>query len=211
MEAEKLFCLFRRGTFSLNQLSYYTMESIAQDVIHNAVKGDKDAFEQIYRHYGSFVYSVALRMCQNEPDAEEVTQDVFILLYRKLRSYRFDSAFSTWLYRIAVNVTLNYLKKHKRLRMKAAEYEIEQDVTVSPAREIEYQIDAEYREKKIQEILMTLNPDQRMCFILRTVEEMPYEEIAVTLGINVNTVKSRIKRAREHLMALRTEVMTHEL
>ncbi|PIQ88210.1 MAG: hypothetical protein COV73_00005, partial [Candidatus Omnitrophica bacterium CG11_big_fil_rev_8_21_14_0_20_43_6] len=87
------------------------MNDLAPDVLERASAGDIDAFEEIYKATSSFVYNVALRITWNNANAEEVTQDVFMKIYRNLKSFGFRSAFKTWVYRITVNTAINHYRK----------------------------------------------------------------------------------------------------
>ena len=90
------------------------MVDIAMDILVRASEGDMDAFEQVYKAASGFVYNVALRVVRNNADAEEVTQDVFMKIYRNLKNFQFRSAFKTWVYRITVNTAINYYRKSKK-------------------------------------------------------------------------------------------------
>ncbi len=90
------------------------MKDIALDVLERASAGNMDAFEEIYRATSSFVYNVALRVTRNSANAEEVTQDVFMKIYRNLKGFQFRSAFKTWVYRITVNTAINRYRKSNK-------------------------------------------------------------------------------------------------
>ena len=176
------------------------MREITRDILTKAAEGSMSAFEEIYRATSGFVYTVAVKIIGNRADAEEVTQDVFVKVHRKLEQFRFRSSFTTWLYRIAVNSAISASRKSAKRR--ASETEYDDDVAVesgSAARGGSGE--REESELRLQSMLAALNPDQRACIVLRGMEGLSYREIADTLGINVNTVRSRLKRAREILVA----------
>ncbi|MBN1688434.1 MAG: RNA polymerase sigma factor [Candidatus Omnitrophica bacterium] len=176
------------------------MKEIPDVVLEEAAGGSLAAFEEIYKSASGFVYSVALRVIQDRADAEEVTQDVFIKVYKHLSSFESRSSFKTWLYRITVNTALNYTKKIQKERLRRRNDERILENQEVPA-EAENRLDQEDKEKAVQVLLSTLNPDQRACIVLREIEGLDYAQIASALGINLNTVRSRLKRAREALMA----------
>lgn len=176
------------------------MQGISDDILIRASEGDMDAFEEIYRATSGCVYNAAFRIVNNREDAEEITQEVFLTIYQKLKGFRFQSSFKTWVYRITVNSAINYSKKRAREKAKAAEYD-NGPWPGSASDEMERKIDAEHREKTIASMLDVLNPDQRACIVLRNIEGLSYREIAESLRININTVRSRLKRARETLLA----------
>ena len=186
------------------------MKKLSEDILVQASRGDVGSFELIYKAHCGFVYRVALRMTNNIQDAEEITQEVFLTVYRKLKKFCFESSFDTWVYRIALNSTINYLKKMSKERKKMVQYqdELKQANGFSQERKI---MSKHYHEKVISSLLTLLNPDQRMCIVLRSMEGLSYEEIAKTLKIKINTVRSRIKRGREILLTFKEEVVRDEL
>src|SRR5271168_5419927 len=92
------------------------MEDIARDILIRASQGDMQAFEHVYKASSSFVYNVALRVVNNREDALEVAQEVFMIIHNKLKDFRFESSFKTWVYRITTNTAINYGKKISRAK-----------------------------------------------------------------------------------------------
>jgi len=185
-----------------------SMQEISQETIIKASEGDIGSFEEIYRTYSGFVYNVSLRVVRNQEAAQEVTQDVFLSVYHKLAGFKFESTLKTWLYRIAVNTAINYAKKISKEQDRMVSYEYN-TVPIENTKGFHVGIDKEYNEDLINRLLDSLNPQQRACIVLRNIEGLSYEQIAQTLKININTVRSRLKRAREKLISLRKEVITH--
>lgn len=178
------------------------MQDIARDIITRAQDGDLKAFEEIYKATSGFVYTVALRVLGDRQDADEVTQDVFLSVHDNLKRFRFESSFKTWVYRIAVNRALNYVKKISRRR--SHEVYSEDAVTeTGVVAQVHTNNEREDADVRVQEMLAHLNPDQRACIVLRSIEGLSYQEIAQSLGININTVRTRLMRAREALMAFK--------
>jgi len=181
------------------------MQDISDDVLIKASQGDLKSFEELYKASAGFVYNVALRIVNNREDAEEVTQEIFFIIYHKLKGFRFESSFKTWMYRITVNYSINFAKKTSITRNKTAEYE-DTSIAGTVVGDVQKGIDKEHREKVIEDLLNIINPDQRACIVLRNMEGLSYEQIAQTLKININTVRTRLKRAREKLLGVRKRV-----
>ncbi len=162
--------------------------------------GDIESFEKLYRDTAGFVYNVAYRMVHSHQDAEEITQEVFLKVYRKLKYFRGRSAVKTWLYRITVNCAINRLNKASRERKKRDIYQADLN---SRGAYSEPESASGDGEKTIQPLLKALNPDQRACVVLRNIEGLSYLEIAKALNIGVNTVRTRLLRARRKLLELK--------
>lgn len=186
------------------------MDDVPENIIIKASKGDIDAFEFIYKAYSQFVLNVAFRIVDNMGDAEEVTQQVFLAVYQKLNKFQFQSSMKTWIYRIAINCAINYSRRTSRERDRMVEYN-EVFHSQNSAGEIEKHMNKEDQEEIVHSFLKVLTPDQRACIVLRNIEGLSYQEIAETLKININTVRSRLKRAREQLLAVRKKVVNNEL
>jgi RNA polymerase sigma-70 factor (ECF subfamily) len=180
------------------------MREITEEVLIKASEGDVGAFEVIYRATSGFVYNVVYRTARNAQDAEEVTQEVFLKIYRNLKFFRFGSSLKTWVYRIAVNCAVNHLKKSARESEKMGEYRKDADLRKAPENE---SAGIRRREETTKMLLSALSPDQRLCVILRSVEGLSYKEIAQVMKTGINTVRSRLKRAREKILAIRREVV----
>ncbi len=185
------------------------MQEIERELIVRASGGDMGAFREIYQRASGYVYTLAYRVVNTKHDAEEVTQDVFLKIHRSLASFKFEASFKTWLYRIAVNAALNHAKKRSRVTTREVEEVFEDRATVTQS-DAAQRIEAGETEDQLKILLDQLNPDQRACIVLREIEGLDYQGIAASLGININTVRSRLKRAREILMALgQKEVASH--
>ncbi|MHC4453783.1 MAG: RNA polymerase sigma factor [Planctomycetota bacterium] len=186
------------------------MNSLSENTIIEASKGNVESFEDIYKAYSDFVYNVAFRVVNNMDEAQEVTQEVFITVYRKLESFKFKSSFKTWVYRITINTAINFAKKRTKDRSRIVEFNDKNEfkTTVDSVSE---KIEEEQHEKMLSTLLKALNPDQRTCIVLRNIEGLSYQEIAESLNININTVRTRLKRAREKLISLRKEMVENEM
>jgi RNA polymerase sigma-70 factor (ECF subfamily) len=176
------------------------MTDIPRDILIRAANADMQAFEQVYKAVSGFVYSVALRITNNTADAQEVTQDVFLKIYRNLKNFQFKSSFKTWAYRITVNTAINKYRTVSKEKKRMVNYDdtIEAGNTIADTGTSF--IEREDAEKAVASLLNALNPDQRACIILKEIEGLSYKEISETLKININTVRSRLKRARLALL-----------
>jgi len=186
------------------------MSDIPKETLKQAAGGHVESFEEIYKAYAGYVYNVVYRIVENLEDAKEVTQDVFLTIYKQLENFRFNSSFKTWIYRISVNASINYVKKRNKERNRTVELN-EEIHMVNQTNQVENKIDKQFNEKIIDTFLNKLNEDQRACIVLRSMEGFSYQEIADTLNININTVRTRIKRARETILAIRNEVVRNEM
>ena len=177
------------------------MQDITEDLIRAAAEGDRRAFEEIYRSFSGFVFAVALRMMRSRPDAEEITQDVFIKVYKNLGRFEARASFKTWIYRITVNTVSDACKKGSREKRKQSDYET-YEAAGQQEPDAPRNLEKEQVENQAEKLLSRINPAQRMCSVLREIEELSYDEVAKALNVNINTVRTRIKRGREALMAL---------
>ncbi len=179
------------------------MQEISNDIIIQAAEGNIAAFEMIYKATSSFVYNVALRITYNKEDAQEVTQEVFLIMHSKLKQFRGESSLKTWVYRIAVNCAINFARKTKGQKNSSVEYEDHLAPRVEA--DVHKQIEKEHHHTAVDKILSSLNEEHRTCVILRNIEGLSYQQIAETLQININTVRSRLKRAREKILTTRKQ------
>lgn len=174
--------------------------------VRRVLDGDVNAFEQLMHAHEKTVYNLALRSLGNPQDAEDVTQEVFLKAYRSLSSFRGDSKFSVWLYRIVSNLCLDFLRAKSRrpaqsLTVEDDEGEVDEleipDEHFSP----EKLLDRKLTRESVQRGLASLPDDARQILLLRELKGLSYEEIADVLGLEPGTVKSRIFRARKRLCA----------
>ncbi len=159
-----------------------------------AARGDRQAFERMYRAHVTRVFSVCVRMSGDRVLAEELTQDVFVRAWSKLGLYRGESAFSTWLHRLAVNVVLNARKTEGRRRGRfASEADDREDVipTVAVARSAPAGIGID-----LEAAVAALPPGARRVFVLHDIEGYKHEEIATMLEITSGGSKAQLHRAR---------------
>ncbi len=172
--------------------------NIESQLIKRSIDGDMDAFEELVLLYDKQIYNYCFRMTNNAEDAEDLAQEVFIKVYRSLGSFKSESKFSTWIYRIAHNTCIdNHRKKKFRLLSLSPREENDRQMKV-PDREPLPEDQMVSREKYdlIKECIAELKPDYKSIIILRDIQNYTYQEIADILNIPLGTVKSNISRAR---------------
>src|SRR6185295_2430618 len=165
------------------------VDEVAREYLAKAVLGDVDAFERLYRAHVARVHSLARRMAGTDR-ADELTQDVFVRAWQKLSLFRGESAFSTWLHRLAVNVIIERFRSHatERARFIDADVESEPIATAAPV---------SHTDRLALEAAVQQLPDgARRIFVLHDVEGYKHEEIATMLGIATGTSKAQLHRAR---------------
>ena len=170
--------------------------------IARAKKGDAEAFELLVSTYETSVYRLALRMCGNTHDAEEVAQEAFVAAWKGLPSFRGESKFSSWLYQLTTNAAIDFLRREKRHRG-ATPIEDEVDLA-APGTPQQAAEESEVRQA-LQQALDALSPEHRQIFLLRQMRQLSYEEIGRLLGLESGTVKSRLSRAKKQLREILTK------
>ena len=175
-------------------------------IVQKVIKGDVNAFERLVLEYEKSVYNIALRMTGNSEDASDMTQEAFIKAYNSLQSFRGDSKFSVWLYRIATNVCLDFLRSRSRrptvsLSVEDNEGDEVQLDVADESQSPELLLDRQMTRESVRRGLDTLSPEYRQILLLREIQGLSYDEISQALGLEVGTVKSRIFRARKKLCA----------
>ena len=173
-------------------------------IVRKVLKGDTNAFETLVLEYEKNVYNIALRMTGNSEDASDMTQEAFIKAFNSLQSFRGDSKFSVWLYRIVSNVCLVFLRSRNRrptvsLSVEDDDGEDTQLDVADESQSPELLLDRKLTRESVRRGLDSLPPDYRQILLLREIQGFSYEEISKALDLEVGTVKSRIFRARKRL------------
>ena len=181
-----------------------------QELVARAKSGDADAFAQLVEANQNRIYSLALRMVGNPEDAADLAQEAFLSAWRGLERFQGEAAFSTWLYRLASNACIDFLRKEKRKRAAGGVLSLDDteegatldlpDYDADPHQQLEQ---SEVR-RAIADGLAGLSPEHRNVLTLREISGLSYAEIADLLGLEEGTVKSRISRAR---LALRKKLV----
>jgi RNA polymerase sigma-70 factor (ECF subfamily) len=156
-----------------------------------AAAGDRQAFERLYRAHSSRVYSLCARMSGSRVKGEELTQDVFVRTWEKLPQFRGESAFSTWLHRLAVNVVLNARKTEGKQASRTDEGEVDDERSDEVAR-----APLHIERMDLTEAIAKLPAGARRVFVLHDVEGYKHEEIAEMMGITSGGSKAQLHRAR---------------
>jgi len=176
-------------------------------LVSQAMAGNMAAVEKLLLKYQDRIYNTILKLCGNEADAVELAQDSFVKAIQSLKDFRAESSFYTWLFRIAVNHTLNFCQKNRKVSFESLQTELDEE---SGRQLKDYLVDNKSAEpselaakKEVSGLLLKslekLDPQQRAVIVLRDIEQMSYAEIAQTLSLEIGTVKSRIARGRKNL------------
>lgn len=196
------------------------MEDNDLELVERAQKGDREAFKELVEKYQRKVYSICFGMLKNSEDSMDVSQEVFIKVYRYLEKFNQQSSFYTWLYRITVNLCIDHIRKHSRAKsvdyddsiMRDGEVEGEENILPST---LGINPDKVYGRKELRkkmlEALETLSEKHRTILILREVEGLSYEEIAEVLNISKGTVMSRLFHARRYFQDALSEYLDADL
>jgi RNA polymerase sigma-70 factor (ECF subfamily) len=171
-------------------------------LLERCKKGDRNAFDALIRRYEKKVYNFAFRLCGNYDEASDIAAETFVRLYNSLTSFRGDSSFITWLFRIITNIYLDQRKRQRSRPNQSLESMIEleensvrrqyEDPTPSP----EDHVEGRERTAILQAAIRTLPDYQRLMIVMFHVEGKSYEEIAEVMDLPIGTVKSRLNRAR---------------
>ena len=175
------------------------------DLVKRAQRGDLQAYDELVKRYQERIYATVYHMTANHEDANDLAQESFIKAYSALKSFKGGSSFYTWLYRIAVNKTINFLKQRKNkfhLSLNDIDFNAEHDPDLmalisdkTPTRDVALS----ELQKKLNEALLKLSEPHRMVVILHDVQGQSHDEIAEVMGCNIGTVRSRLFYARQQL------------
>ena len=160
--------------------------------------GDATAFEEIYERFAPMVYNLCLRLCGNSCRAQDLSQEIFLRVFKGLKRFRGRSSLRTWIYRIALNHCRSRLGR-KKLLLEELSTEIEEGALPDPSRGPEERLMASECGRRVAGALVQLPRCFREAVVLRDIEGLSYDEIATVLGVRVGTVRSRIARGRDRL------------
>jgi RNA polymerase sigma-70 factor (ECF subfamily) len=174
------------------------------EAIERAKLGDAEAFQMLYDKHKRRVYSLCLRMTANTAEAEDLAQEAFLQLYRKIATFRGESAFSTWLHRLSVNVVLMHLRK-KSLPVVSLEETTQGTEEDSPKKDFgadDIALAGSIDRMQLQRAVASLPPGYRMIFVLHDIEGYEHNEIAKIAGCSIGNSKSQLHKARMKLRDL---------
>lgn len=160
-------------------------------------------FETLFDEYGDKVYGLAYRLMGNRDDAMDVSQEVFIKIFRNLKAFKGQSTLATWVYRITYNTCMDELRKRKIKQVSIADKPDLTDDNTS----VEEIYEADERKEAVHNALYKLDDDQRAIIVMRDIQGLSYEEIAEVLQCPLGTVKSRLSRARLNLKEILKDYM----
>ena len=176
-----------------------------KDLVQRSRAGDLEAYDTLVKRYQERIYATVYHMTSNHDDANDLAQDAFIKAYRAIKSFKGGSSFYTWVYRIAVNKTLNFLKQRKnrtQMSLNDLDFNVENNPDLvalisekTPRRDAGL---AELQEK-LNEAMQKLSEDHRMVVTLHDVQGLSHDEIAEIMECNIGTVRSRLFYARQQL------------
>jgi RNA polymerase sigma-70 factor (ECF subfamily) len=161
-------------------------------LVRQCIEGNLKAFERIIDKYQKTIFNVALRIVNNHDDAEDIAQSVFIKAYEKLSSFDPRYKFFSWLYRMAVNESINFRHQQKR-------FDGLDERFISGDKTPDETYDTTETSRRVEKALMHLEPEQRALIVLKHFQNLAYEEISYIMGISEKTVKSRLYTARQVL------------
>lgn len=196
MQLIELGIAFGHGTKSVSGLSNEHKGEDDASLVLLSKRGDTEAFESLVRKYEKRMYNVALRITGNPEDAVEAVQDAFVSAFSRLGGFKGEARFSTWLYRIAVNASLNRLKA---ARNEPVSLEGRPEAEGVNAETALHGVQRKELQQAVHDCIGRLEPGFREVVVLRDLEGFSYDEIADTLDIKGGTVRSRLSRAREAL------------
>ena len=181
-----------------------------QHYINLIIDGDTHAFEVLVERYKDLVFTLTLRMLKNREEAEEVAQDTFIKAYKSLNRFKGDSKFSTWIYKIAYNTSLDRLKKNKKYFKDVAidEFTEHQVKTIDNALD---HLENKEREQSIQNCIALLPGDDGFLLTLYYFEDQSLMEISKTIGLTLDNVKVKLFRSRKKLATILRERLEPEI
>jgi len=171
------------------------------ELVRRALAGEADAFAKLFEAHRGRVYAVCLRMTNNPADADDLTQEAFIRVFRAWESFREGTSFLSWIYRIVTNLYRDELRRRKGVFTQPLpeDNQPQERPTADESHDPIAAIHERQLSSTMERALATLTPEQRAVVVLADVEESSYQEIADTIGCSIGTVRSRLHRARAQL------------
>jgi|APSaa5957512535_1039671.scaffolds.fasta_scaffold203161_2 RNA polymerase sigma factor (sigma-70 family) len=174
--------------------------NIDENIISDFMAGSTDALKNIYDQTFNFVFNVIFKMVSSKEDAEDLTHDIYLKIYEKRNTYKNTTKFTTWLYRIAVNHTLNHIRRKKFFLTNILQFLVNNYGFITKNENTV--IEKEETVNLVHNLLSKINEKNRICLVLKDLEDKSYIEIAEILNISIGNVKTRIHRGRQELAKL---------
>ena len=170
-------------------------------LVRGVKRGRKECFDQLVLRYQRMIYAITRRMTSNHHDADDLAQETFLAAYRAMGRFDEQKSFPAYLSRIAINLSINHLRRRKRWLKVLSRGSGEAEGGLAMARSGDLHKNLEHKElmNSLEMAMETLPPHQKAVLILKVYQELSYQEIADALGISLGTVMSRLHRARNHL------------
>jgi len=184
-----------------------------EELVRKARHGDLGAYDALVRRYQDRIYGTIYHMTSNHEDANDLAQESFIKAFHALKSFKGGSSFYTWLYRIAVNKTINHLKQRKNrihLSLNDLDFNTEHDpdlVALISEKTPHRDVNLSELQEKLNAAMLKLSEPHRLVVIMHDVQGMPHDEIAKVMDCNIGTVRSRLFYARQQLQALLSDYL----
>ena len=185
-------------------------------LVQRAQAGDADAYDELVRRYQRQIYGVVYHMTSHHEDANDLTQEAFVKAWQALKSFKGDSSFFTWIYRIAVNRTLNHLKQRKfrdgKHAMSLNDLEVEAEhhpdlVALASDKTPRRALALEELKEKLNVAMQRLSENHRIVVAMHDIQGLPHDEIAKVLGCNTATVRTRLYYARQQLQGILSDYL----
>lgn len=187
------------------------MERINSDryYINMILSGNKEAFASIVERHKDNVYNLALKICGNREDAEEIAQDSFIKVYRSLKSFKGKSSFSTWLYRIVYNTSMTFVRKNKLDILRLEDFPVD-SVDFIRGNAMEDEAEIEYMRVLLSYAMQKLDHEDRAIITMHYYQDLSHSEICSITGISRSNIKVRLFRARKKMQEILEKNMLNE-
>ena len=185
-------------------------------LVRRAQGGEADAYDELVRRYQRQIYGVTYHMTSHHEDASDLTQEAFVKAWQALKSFKGDSSFFTWLYRIAVNRTLNHLKQRKfrdsKHGMSLNDLDVDAEhhpdiVSLASDKTPRRALALEELKEKLNAAIQRLSENHRIVVTLHDIQGLPHDEIAKVLGCNTATVRTRLFYARQQLQGILSDYL----
>lgn len=176
------------------------------EIIEKLQKGSEQAYKELVEKYQKLVVNTCFGMLHDKDDAEDVAQDVFIEVFRSVQNFRADSKISTWLYRIAVNRSLNFIRDNKKRKwFQSFEDAVKsknatpENFTLGNSESADFNLENNQRANMLHEAINSLPENQKVAFTLNKYEDLSYKEISEVMDLSVSSIESLIHRAKKNL------------